>query len=209
MLILAAFGNQYSVVNCLSFGGLAPVFPVESFNAPGCVNELLLAREEGVAIRTDFKPDFWPGRARLPGLATSAMHGRLLVFRMYIWLHLVTLAPVTSLSSVETLKTNQSPAYLSRRVLASEDFDDLEKKIGDAAWEDCVALCPVTVLTPVTEESRTGSDVVITRISCPTHPCAIRMPKNRITRIGYKGPVFRKLSRFFNSLSFPVENGCV
>lgn len=25
------------------------------------------------------------------------------------------------------------------------------KKIGDAAWEDCVALCPVTVLTTVTE----------------------------------------------------------
>ena len=25
------------------------------------------------------------------------------------------------------------------------------KKIGDAAWEDCIALCPVTVLTTVTE----------------------------------------------------------
>src|SRR5437764_12227503 len=33
----------------------------------------------------------------------------------------------------------------------SEENRARGKKIGDAAWEDCIALCPVTVLTTVTE----------------------------------------------------------
>jgi hypothetical protein len=39
---------------------------------------------------------------------------------------------------------------VSRRQ-ADERERRLDKKIGDAAWEDRIALCPVTVLTTVTE----------------------------------------------------------
>ena len=43
-----------------------------------------------------------------------------------------------------------------------------EKKRGDAAWEDCVAFVSSYCPHHSNRESRTGSDVVITRISCPT-----------------------------------------
>jgi hypothetical protein len=39
---------------------------------------------------------------------------------------------------------------VSRRQ-AGEREPRLDKKIGDAAWEDRIALCPVTVLTTVTD----------------------------------------------------------
>jgi hypothetical protein len=49
-------GNQYSVVDCLSFGGfgsfgLAPVPAIEPLDAAGGVYELLLAGKERVAVR--------------------------------------------------------------------------------------------------------------------------------------------------------------
>ena len=86
MLTSSAPGNQFLVVKRLSFG-FATVFAVESLDSTGCIDELLLASKEGVAIGADFKPDFGLCGARLPGLATRAMHGRLHIFRMNIGLH--------------------------------------------------------------------------------------------------------------------------
>jgi hypothetical protein len=55
MLIQArAPGNQFLIVNCLSFG-FATVFAIETLDATSRVNEFLLARKERVATRTDFK----------------------------------------------------------------------------------------------------------------------------------------------------------
>ena len=42
-------------------------------------------------------------------------------------------------------------------------------------------------------ESRTGSDVVITRISCPIQAGAIEMPLTAGTHSGYAGSSFRGL----------------
>jgi len=50
------------------------------------------------------------------------------------------------------------------------------KKRGDAAWEDCVAFVSSYRPHHGNRESRTGSDVVITRISCPTQDRAIKVP---------------------------------
>jgi hypothetical protein len=86
MLRSATPGNQFPVVKRLSFG-FATVLAIESLDSTGCIDELLLACEEGVAIGADFKPDFRLRGARLPGLAARAMHGRLHIFRMNIGLH--------------------------------------------------------------------------------------------------------------------------
>jgi hypothetical protein len=50
---VAQHGNQYSVVDCLSFGGfgLAAVFAIEPLDAAGGVYELLLAGKKRMAIR--------------------------------------------------------------------------------------------------------------------------------------------------------------
>ena len=66
-------GNQYSVVDELSFG-LATVLAIESLDAARRIDQLLLAREERVAVRADLKPNLRFGRARLPRLAARAMH---------------------------------------------------------------------------------------------------------------------------------------
>jgi len=55
----ARSGNQYSVVDWLSFGsfgsfgafGLAAVPAIEPLDSAGCIYELLLAGEKGMAIR--------------------------------------------------------------------------------------------------------------------------------------------------------------
>ncbi len=70
----------------LSFG-FATVLAIESLDSTGCIDEFLLAGEEGMAIRADFKPDFRLRGARLPRLAARAMNGRLHVLGMNIRLH--------------------------------------------------------------------------------------------------------------------------
>src|SRR3954469_879482 len=86
-------GNQYSVVVKLSFG-LASVLAVKALDAPGGVHQLLLAGEERVAVRADFKANLRLGRARFPGRAASAMHVRRHVLRMNIWFHFVLLSGI-------------------------------------------------------------------------------------------------------------------
>ena len=79
-------GNHYHTVNQLSFG-LAAVLAVESFDAAGGVNQLLLAGEKRVTTGTYLKPDFRLGRTRLPGLTAGAVDGGGNVLWMYISLH--------------------------------------------------------------------------------------------------------------------------
>ena len=72
----------------------------------------------------------------------------------------------------------------------------LVKKIGDAAWEDCVALCPVTVLTTVTEnreqEVMLSSPVSLAPLSLEQSRCHTK----RGTHLGYDVQRFSKLMRF-------------
>ncbi len=70
----------------LSFG-FATVLAIESFHSTGCIDELLLAGEEGMTIGADFEPDFRFRGARLPRLAARAMNVRLHVLGMNIGLH--------------------------------------------------------------------------------------------------------------------------
>ena len=60
------------------------------------------------------------------------------------------------------------------------------KKIGDAAWEDCVALCPVAVLTTATEnreqEVMLSSPVSLAPLTLEQSRC--QMPEG--TCSGYK-----------------------
>ena len=79
-------GNQYWAVDQLSFG-LAAVFPIESFNSTGSVDQFLLSGEERMAVGTYFKPDLGLGRPRLPGFATRAVDSGVHVFGMNIGLH--------------------------------------------------------------------------------------------------------------------------
>src|ERR1044071_5712443 len=75
-------GNQYSVVDDLSFGCcLATVFAVETLDTSGCIYQLLLAREERVAVRANFKSNLRFCRARRPRLAARAVHSRVHVLR--------------------------------------------------------------------------------------------------------------------------------
>src|SRR4029450_13115376 len=71
------------------------------------------------------------------------------------------------------------------------------KKRGDAAWEDCAAFvfgyCP----HHSNRQSRTGSDVVITRFSCPIRHCAIEGP-------GGKHHSFRLYCSLFRATYCPV-----
>ena len=63
----------------------------------------------------------------------------------------------------------------------------MKKKRGDAAWEYCVALFPVIVLTTTTENREQEVMFVITRISCPIQAGAIKMPLTTGTHSGYAG----------------------
>jgi hypothetical protein len=77
-----------------------------------------------------------------------------------------------------------------------QDFRLSVKKIGDAAWEDCVALCPVTVLTTVTEnreqEVMLSSPVSLAPLSLEQSRCHIKIG----THFGYDVQHFSKLMRF-------------
>jgi hypothetical protein len=79
-------GNQYNTVNQLSFG-LAAVLAVESFDAAGGVDQLLLAREKRVATGTYLEPDLRLGRTRLPRLTARAVNVGGNVLWMNISLH--------------------------------------------------------------------------------------------------------------------------
>jgi hypothetical protein len=79
-------GNQYWVVNQLSFG-FATVLAIKPFDATRRVNELLLARKERVAVRTNLQANLRLGRAGLPRLAARAMDRRVHILRMNIRLH--------------------------------------------------------------------------------------------------------------------------
>jgi hypothetical protein len=79
-------GNHYWIVDQLSFC-LTAVLPVESLDAAGGVDKLLLAGEERVAIRADLKPDFRLRRPSLPRFTAGAMHGRIHIFWMNVRLH--------------------------------------------------------------------------------------------------------------------------
>src|SRR6185436_20702324 len=79
-------GNHYCVVDQLSFCFTA-VLTIKSFDAAGGIDELLLAGEERMAIGTYFKPDFRLCRSSLPRFTAGAVHGRVHVFGMNVWLH--------------------------------------------------------------------------------------------------------------------------
>jgi hypothetical protein len=81
--------NQSSVFDELGFG-LAPVLAIKPLDAARGVDQLLLAREERVAVRTDLEPDLGLRRPGFPRMTTGAMHVSVLVFRMDIGLHDVT-----------------------------------------------------------------------------------------------------------------------
>jgi hypothetical protein len=70
------------------------------------------------------------------------------------------------------------------------------KKIGDAAWEDCVALCPVAVLTTATEnreqEVMLSSPVSLAPLSLEQSRC--HMPTG--THSGYNPQQFSELIQF-------------
>ena len=84
---------------------------VEPINASGGVDQLLLAREERVAGRTNFYVQIaFFGRTRFKGLATRAGDCHFLVRWMNLWLHyfpLLILVPVPIVSNL-VLKTNKS-----------------------------------------------------------------------------------------------------
>lgn len=79
-------GNQDHTVKQLSFG-LATVLAVESFDAAGRVNQLLLAGEKRMTTGTDLQPDFRLRRTRLPRLTACAVNGGGNIFWMNIRLH--------------------------------------------------------------------------------------------------------------------------
>ena len=68
-------------------GGLALVLPLESLHTAGGVEDLLLAREEGMASGADLDPDVRPGRPGRDDLTTRARDGRIDVVRMNAHLH--------------------------------------------------------------------------------------------------------------------------
>jgi hypothetical protein len=86
-------GNQYFVVDRLSFGFTA-VLAIKPFDAARRVNELLRAREEGVAVGTNLKTDLGFGRASLPRLAARAMDRRIYILWMNIRLHCMLLSGI-------------------------------------------------------------------------------------------------------------------
>jgi hypothetical protein len=68
--------------------GLLTVTTIESIDAAGRINQLLLAREKRVTSRTNFNMQIaLPGRARLERLAARAGHCDFAVFRMNSGFH--------------------------------------------------------------------------------------------------------------------------
>lgn len=67
------------------------VFALETFDAARCVNQLLLAREEWVAARTDFHAYqlAFVRRPRLKRAPARAVHFYCVVIRMYSFFHLL------------------------------------------------------------------------------------------------------------------------
>ncbi len=71
------------------FGSAALVSLLESINTTRCINQLLLAGEEGVAIRTDFDVKIvLHRRFRLELITAGAHNGNRLVFGMNLRFHL-------------------------------------------------------------------------------------------------------------------------
>ena len=72
------------------------------------------------------------------------------------------------------------------------------KKIGDAAWDDCVALCLVTVLTTVTknreQEVMLSSPVSLAPQTVEQSECHLKTGPH----IGKQGLLFRILPNKFN-----------
>jgi|GEM_PF-4167601 len=79
-------GNQDHTVNQLGFG-LAAVLAVESFDATGGINQLLLAGEKRVTARTDLESDLRLGRTRLPRFTARTVNGGGNILWMNIRLH--------------------------------------------------------------------------------------------------------------------------
>jgi hypothetical protein len=78
------------------FGGLAFfVSALESFNASCSIQQLLFAREEGMAIRTNFDADFFFRRACCESIPASTNHFRFGVNGMNTFFHWI--APTTIL----------------------------------------------------------------------------------------------------------------
>ena len=73
----------------LGGAGRTVVAPVEAFHSSGRVDELLLASEEGVALRADLEPELLLGAAGDEGLATSTDHVDLFVPGMDFRFHLI------------------------------------------------------------------------------------------------------------------------
>jgi hypothetical protein len=90
-------GNQYSVVNQLSFG-FAPVLAIKPLDATRRIDELLLTRKERMTVRTNLKANLRLCRASLPRLAARAMHRSVHVFWMNIRLHGMLLSGIFLLS---------------------------------------------------------------------------------------------------------------
>src|SRR5690606_16179050 len=78
------------------------VLLAEALDAAGRVDELLLAGEEGVALRADVHREGLPGRARLDGGAAGAGDGDGLVRGMDVGLHGIPSAPSPGVRPVES-----------------------------------------------------------------------------------------------------------
>ena len=77
-----------------SFRLLLAVSLVEAINAPRCIHQLLLAREERVAFRAYFNVQIVLARgARRERVAAGALHLNLLIIRMNSLLHCPLLLP--------------------------------------------------------------------------------------------------------------------
>ncbi len=71
----------------------------------------------------------------------------------------------------------------------------ISEKRGDAAWEDCVAFVSSYCPHHSNRESRTGSDVAITRISCPIYHRAIKVPRAKKCSFRLRGSPFHMIYR--------------
>ena len=70
-----------------AFYGLHTETLLEAINAAAAVNQLLLAGEEGMALRADFNPQFLLGGAGLKGFAAHTADDALFVLGMDLFLH--------------------------------------------------------------------------------------------------------------------------
>jgi hypothetical protein len=79
----------------LARSGLGPVLLAETLDATGRIEELLLAREEGMAIAADFNVNHRHSRARDKRIAARALDGRPLVFGVNPGFHCSILAELS------------------------------------------------------------------------------------------------------------------